>query len=645
MIGPRPRTKRFGPWVSLMGMRRADSAFIAVAFAACLSVAEGIAAQTPPTPRPGMPARDQAADAQNRTTPVGTATVSGMVVVAGAGTPARRARVTLSEPEMGRPRTTTTDDQGRFSFTAVAAGRYSLSANKPGHIAGVYGQARPGRPGTPIQIGDGEKFEAQLQITRGGVLTGTVLDEAGEAVPGTQVRAMRFVIQNGQRTLQQAGNGSTDDRGIYRIFGLQPGDYVIGAQPRNAGDGSTLDALRGEMEALQQRIAAARTGEGPPAAMAARLASVRAAIADTPDAPSTGYAQVFFPGTTALSQAGSTTLAPGEERSGLDFQLQRVPVARIEGLIVNSTGQPVQNVQVTLIDLSQAVAGAGNQSGRADNDGRFRFSNVAPGQYRIAARAVVGEGPARPAAPRGPAQAEQVRLWASADVTVDGRDLANVALSLQQGVSATGRLVFQGTTSQPPDLTRLRVTLIPADAGPGREPGGPANGRVDASGRFTVTSIVPGRYRLGANGLPQGWSLQSAIVDGQDTLDFPFEVRAGQTIGSATLTFTDQRAELTGALVDGAGRPAPGYTLILYPADQRYWHPQSRRIRTARPATDGRFLFGTVPPGDYKIAPVVDVEPGAWQDPAFLQELDATALRVSIAEGEKKVQNVRLAGG
>jgi hypothetical protein len=122
-------------------------------------------------------------------------------------------------------------------------------------------------------------------------------------------------------------------------------------------------------------------------------------------------------------------------------------------------------------------------------------------------------------------------------------------------------------------------------------------------------------------------------------------VKAGQNIGSATLTFTDQRAELSGALTDGTGRPAPGYTLILYPADPRYWQPQSRRIRTARPATDGRFRFGTVPPGDYKIAPVVDVEPGAWQDPAFLQELDATALRVSIAEGEKKVQNVRLAGG
>jgi hypothetical protein len=239
---------------------------------------------------------------------------------------------------------------------------------------------------------------------------------------------------------------------------------------------------------------------------------------------------------------------------------------------------------------------------------------------------------------------EPLRLWASVDLTVDGRDLPNVALSLQNGMSASGRVVFQGTSLPPPsDLTRVRVTLSPADFGPGRETAGPAAGRVDSSGKFTVQGITPGRYRLTASGVPQGWTLESSVVDGHDSLDFPFEVKPGQNLGSATITFTDRRSELTGAIVDSAGRPAAGYTLILFPADQRYWVPQSRRIRTTRPATDGQFSFVNIPPGDYKIAPVVDAEPGAWFDPAFLQELDQTALRVSLAEGEKKVQNVRLA--
>lgn len=206
----------------------------------------------------------------------------------------------------------------------------------------------------------------------------------------------------------------------------------------------------------------------------------------------------------------------------------------------------------------------------------------------------------------------------------------------------SGRVVFQGSSLQPPtDPSRIRVNLTAANPAGPREP--TALGRADASGRFTITGIVPGRYRVNVGGVPEGWVVESASVEGQEALDFPFEVKSGQAIGSAVVTFTDRRAELTGTLVDVDGQPAPGYTLLLYPSDQRYWLPQSRRIRTTRPATDGQFMFATVPPGDYKLVPVGDVEPGSWFDPAFLQQVDSAALRVSITEGEKKVQNVRLA--
>jgi protocatechuate 3,4-dioxygenase beta subunit len=126
---------------------------------------------------------------------------------------------------------------GRFAFSALPEGRYNLSASKAGHINGSYGQRSPGRPGTPIQLADGQKLEVQLQITRGGVITGTVLDEHAEAIPGTPVRALRYVMQSGQRTLQSAGSGQTDDRGVYRIYGLQPGEYIVYATPRNTHRG------------------------------------------------------------------------------------------------------------------------------------------------------------------------------------------------------------------------------------------------------------------------------------------------------------------------------------------------------------------------------------------------------------------------
>ena len=383
---------------------------------------------------------------------------------------------------------------------------------------------------------------------------------------------------------------------------------------------------------------------------------MQAATGDTGEVQATGYAPIYYPGTVNVAQAAAVTVAPGEERAGLDFQLLRVPVARIEGVVVNGTGQPAPNIQVTLLEIGQGAPGIGNNGARVDSEGRFRFSNVAPGQYRIAARGTVGGGRGRggpdnatffgPLGRRGLAPAaagDSGRLWASADVTVDGRDITDIALALQPGVSATGRIVFQGSLSQPADLTRIRVSVTPADPGAARELSQPVTGRVEASGRFTIQGITPGRYRLSASGA-EGWVLESAVVDGQNSLDFPFEVKGGQSLGSAIITFSDRRSELSGALTDDRGQPAPGYTIVLYPSDEQFRTTDSRRIRTARPATDGQFTFGAIPPGEYQLAPVLDVEPGSWYDPSFLQQLDTTALRVSVGEGEKKVQNMRVGG-
>ena len=616
-------------------MRRLSLALTALAIVAAAGTLHG--RQSPA--RPGAPVRDAAPD--GRPARAGTGAVSGTVTVIGTGQPARRARMTLSG-ESGPPRHTVTDSFGRFAFAQLPAGRYSLSASKPGHVPSQFGQVRPGGPGTQIQLADGQHFQASLQMARGGVLTGTVLDEDGEAVPGTQVRALRFVMQKGERTLQPAGNASTDDRGIYRIFGLQPGEYVVAATPRNLPD-----RLRERIDAIRDRIgAAAPPGEGRDA-IAAKLLALDPQAIEALDAPATGYAAVYYPGTTALAQAAVTPVGPGEERSGLDFQLQRVSVARVAGFIVNSTGQPVRNIQVQLTDLG-SVGGIGTNSARADAQGRFQFSSVAPGQYRITARAVAGEtGRGGGRGGRGGTPADGLRLWATTDITVDGRDLDAVALALQPGVAVAGRAVFQGTSLPPPtDLSRVRITLVPADtAARSFGAGAPAAQRLEASGRFTIPSVIPGRYRINAGGAPEGWILESANVDGQNAVDFPFEIKGGQNVGSVVVTFTDQRSELTGALMDGRGQPAPGYTLIVFPADPRYWQPDSRRIRVTRPATDGQYRFGNLPAGDYRIAPVVDVEPGAWFDPSYLQQLEAAALHVSIAEGEKKIQNVRIAGG
>jgi hypothetical protein len=629
--------------------------FLAVAaFQGSVEAQRG-APPTQPAPRdpraPGSPAVPG-----STTAAAGTAVITGSVVVSGTGQPARRARVNLSASEGGVNRTVTTDERGQFSIAKLPAGRYSLSASKPGHLGASYGQVRPGRPGTPIQLADGQRFDVQLQIFKGSVITGTILDENGEAIPGTPVRVMRYVMQNGVRTLQQAGNGNTDDRGIYRIYGLQPGDYLVGATPRNTGAQSDLERMQSELQSVQAQAGrAAQLDEAVVRELTMRASMLRQQLSEMPDEAATGYAPVYYPGTTAPGEAATVSVAPAEEKIGIDFQMQRVPVGRIEGLVVNGTGQALQNMQVMLASRS-GVPGADTNNVRADSEGRFRIQGVAPGQYLLSVRATANQAaaeaaargmpmpPPSPAQGRGvmPARPDAMRYWAAADIVVDGRNMSNVVLTLQPGMTLTGRVQFDGSLAVPTDLSRVRVNLNPVSTPGIPEVAQPAPGRVDASGKFTIVGVVPGRYRLSGSGGGQGWVLESAVVEGQDTLDFPVDIRPNQTLTNAVVTFGDHQADISGLVLNERAQPAPEYTVVLYPADERYWTPGSRRIRTSRPATDGKFQFAGLAPGDYRLAPIFDAEPGSWYDPGFLRQLDAVAVSVAVGEREKKVQNLKV---
>jgi hypothetical protein len=165
---------------------------------------------------------------------------------------------------------------------------------------------------------------------------------------------------------------------------------------------------------------------------------------------------------------------------------------------------------------------------------------------------------------------------------------------------------------------------------------------VTADGQFTIRGVFPGRYRVvPSSGVPAGFLIESATFGGRDVLDFPLEVKPGEDVAGGVVTFATRQTELTGTMTDPAGKPAPGYTLILFAADGRFWTPMSRRIQSARPSTDGRYAFRSLPAGDYRLIAVEDVEPGQWYDPAFLKELLGASLAVSLAPGEKRTQDLR----
>ncbi len=631
-----------------------------------------------------QPARDTAAQPQ----PTGTGAISGTVVLADAARPVRRARVTLTGGELRVAKTAVSDDQGNFAFTDLPAGRFTLSASKPGYVNATYGQKKPGRPGTPIQLVDSQKLtNLKLPLPKGGVLTGAVLDENGEPTPGTQVTAFRYEMRTGEKRLTQAGNDQTDDRGVYRIYGLLPGDYVVRATPRNrlndltqvvqdvaqalggrggaggpggggggAGAGGAGGGRGGAGVGLGQNIQQLLGGRGGGGGQAATaLQGIVAGLNGAEDG-SASYAPVYFPGTTTSSSASTIALGVSEERQGIDFQLQLVTTATVSGTVTSPDGD-TSGVMLTLVNETEQALGGNINTARVQQDGSFTFSNVAPGQYVVQARGGGGRGgrgggggrggangnPAAVGANGQPAAPPEM-LWGQTQVNVDGHPMTGVSVALQAGMKVNGKLQFEGGAA-PADLTRVRVALSPSGTSNGPDLAQNAPAQLDATGRFTISGVAPGRYTVRVQGQVQTFTLKSAVTGGRDALDFPLEVKPNQDVADITLTMTTKTQELGGTLTDSQNQPATDYSVIVYSSDTQYWTPQSRRIVSVRPGTDGKFIVRSLPPGDYLMAAVTDVEPGAWFDPEFLQQLRASSARVTLAEGDKKTQDLRLGGG
>ena len=360
---------------------------------------------------------------------------------------------------------------------------------------------------------------------------------------------------------------------------------------------------------------------------------------------------VCGPGTTRMVDATTISIDVSEERSNQNLQLQLLPIARVSGRVVWNDGKlPIAaagggttaDTQVQLVDASAPNNPAGPRVVHVKADGSFSFTNVQPGQYRLEAHADVPltDAQATPAAPAGARASGPVMtpLWASAEISVAGQAVSDVTLAMSHGMNVSGRVVTEGAS--PIDLSRLRVTALPAGPQYGEFNIPPA--RVEPDGRFTITGVVPGKYRIGSAPGSSGAVIKSAVFGGADTLDVPIEVRPGVDVGGGLVTAIPRFAEITGLLQDGAGKPAPGFTVIVFPADPRYWTPGSRRVQVAGPATDGRFTLRNLVAGEYRLVAVADVETGEWFVPAFLRTLLPNAVAITLADGERRDQPLRV---
>jgi hypothetical protein len=181
-------------------------------------------------------------------------------------------------------------------------------------------------------------------------------------------------------------------------------------------------------------------------------------------------------------------------------------------------------------------------------------------------------------------------------------------------------------------------------------PGGPAGGASvtpEADGAFRFSGVVPGTYdvTVSAPGRGDEWMVASARAGGVDLLKTSLEVEPGGLTTGVTITVTSEVGVISGRLTDASGAPSPEHVLLVFPADRERWRAGAHRLREPiRLGPDGRYRVSGLRPGEYCVAAVTDVGQDDHLDPTFLEALSAGAIRVSLARGEHKVQDIQLAG-
>jgi hypothetical protein len=551
----------------------------------------------------------------------GTGAIGGVVTGdAPDAPPVRRALVTLSGG--GASGRAMTDDAGRFVFDALPAGRYSVTVAKAAFVTTYYGSPRAGRgPGTPIPLADGQRVTTlAVTLTRGAVIEGALRDGAGTPLASGQVRVQQVAFVNRERTFVDVPGilpwATTDDRGVYRIYGLPPGEYVVSAT--GGGPGIAHVVTSDELEDAN------------------RLARSRNAVASSPvvaPRPQPAFARVttFHPDAAAPAQARAIALRAGEERTGVDIVSQIARVSRIAGVVVGESGSPERAGLIGIVSLTTGSLYSSPGAVRADAEGRFATSPMPAGRYQFFGRA------ATPATPDGPSRDS----WLSADVELGEQDLSGVVLPFQSGATIAGRVALEGARAQSFARDRARVSLAPVDS-IANDAMPPAPVAIDADGTFRFVSVAPGRYRLALSGLG-AWAAVTALRGGRNWLDEPIELKPGEAISDVVVTLTDRATEITGMLFDQLGRPAPEYAVVVYPVDPALRASAPRRSTgLVRLGTDGSYSITGLPPGEYFLAAVTDLDPAQLNDPAFLDAMSAAAIRITLSDGERKRQDVRL---
>jgi Carboxypeptidase regulatory-like domain len=628
---------------------------------AILAMTATAAAQLPPGPPTLAP---------------GTGIIVGQVLDAATGRGVASAVVTLA----GSRRVMTTTS-GQFAFRSLPEGSHSLTAAKSGYLDGAHGMRRPGGPTLPVVLEDGERRgNLVIWLWKHGAITGTVVDEAGEPLVGIQVTAVRRSILGGRRRFVPAGTGTTDDRGMYRIGRLTPGDYAVGMATSQvsvpaatvrqyeesvmSGPDPSRNAMlqamfqiggmptmTGSMEARQLGDQVQSIGRGaptPPPAEGSRLFA---------------YPSVFYPAAPSAPSAAVVSVSSGQERTGIDLQARPVPMVKVSGTVVGGSGSAANLPLRLLLRGSEDFGRTSDVAGTlTDANGGFTFLGVPSGDYLL--KIVQTPRPVAPSAPpmtiavgsgmtisgsfnpnpEVPPVPAEPTMWATMPLAIGDADVSGVNIVLRTGARVSGRVEFEGAADKPAadQLSRIMVLFEPVDGQMDRISTPPS--RIDAKGQFTSYGLAGGHYYIRVPSAPTGWTFRGAFLGERDVSDISLELDTTD-VADVVLRFTDRPSSLSGTvqLTERAARE--GVAVIVFPADSKAWmetNANPRRMRKVAVDDTGSYTVSPLPAGAYYVAAVSDSVAGDWQDPAFLEQLVTGAAHVQIDDGEKATQSLRI---
>ena len=458
-------------------------------------------------------------------------------------------------------RTTNTDENGNFRVADLVAGAYFVSADVRGYVSSSF---------LTIERGDRPYYRVGESVTitmiKGGVITGKVTNANGEPVVATSVRAYRVRDSEGQPTRASFGNErQTDDRGIYRLYGLTPGTYLVAA----VGSGQFF---------------------GRPSAYE-------------------GHAPTYYPSATR-DTAAEVTVRSGEEASSIDIRYRGEPGHAVSGTVAGAvdSASAVGGVSVALTHLAGgAVVG---QSYIQNNDPArgFGFYGVPDGEYEVRAR--------RSGLPTSEGAVSPPRR-----VTVKGADVTGLELTLAPLASLAGRLILEPAPEagrkdgcESKRRAALEETVITArrDEKVAREDqpsftASALDNTPSEKGEFLLRNLEAAHYRLTAQLPSENWYVRAITLPGAgrarqvvDAARNGLTLKSGERVAGLTVTLAEGAAVVSGRVVAAAeGARLPGRLRVHLVPVEREGADDPLRYTEILAGKDGRFTLSHLAPGRY----------------------------------------------